>query len=275
MSRTLTLIPTGWELVRATAERGGRASALVQLERVLARPDVPAALVADGHRLAAELALDLSQYATARRHLKAVVELEPGDAGARFLLGRAWEEDPDGCDRRAAIAFKKATALDPANALSRACFGRAAERCGSVKRGTREMLAAVAAAAGDVAVVRVAVQGLLEVGKVADARQVIARARFLCPGNGELTALWQRVNFEDARRTQRKLVKAEKSNKAERTSGKTRYAQDAHFATDGDRVTLPFVRPTGAPGNGGTVRHDGPSFPRPHIARLHTRKADR
>lgn len=269
MSRTLTLIPTGWEQVRAAAERGSRAGALGQLERVLARPDVPPALVADGHRLAAELALELGRYATARRHLKVVADLEPAHAGTRFLLGRAWEEDPDGCDRRAAIAFKKATALDGTHALSRACFGRAAARCGKVKLGTREMCAAAEAAAGDVAVVRVVAQGLLEVGKVGDARRTVARARFLNPGSGELTALWQRVNFESARRTQRTLVKAE-------TRAKARYAQDAHFATDGDRVSLPFVRPAGAPaGTGATVRHDGPSFPRPHVARLHARKADR
>ena len=275
MSRTLTLVRTGWECARAAADRGNRVGALAQLERVLARPDVPAELAAEAHRFAGELALDLERFATARRHLKAALALAD-DAKTRFLQGRAWEEDPDGCDRRAAICFKKATALDPTNPLFRAAFGRAAARCGKLKRGAREMIAATEAAPGDVNVVRVAVMGLLEVGKTGAARTVIAKARFLCPGDYELAALWERVKFETARQAQQKTAKV---GKLEKRHAKTRYAQDAHFATDGDRVTLPFVRPVGATGahagSGGVVRQDGPSFPRPHLARLRARKADR
>lgn len=272
MSRMLTLVRTGWECARETAERGNRAGALAQLERVLARPDVPTELAAEAHRFAGELALHLERYATARRHLKAALALAD-DAKTRFLQGRAWEKDPDGCDRRAAICFKKAVALDETNPLFRVAFGRAAARCGKLKRGTREMLAATEATPGDVNVVRIAVTGLLEVGKTDAARAVIAKARFLCPSNCELAALWERVKFETARQAQQKTAKV---GKLEKRHAKTRYAQDAHFATDGDRVTLPFVRPVGGhAGASGTVRRDGPSFPRPHLARLRARKADR
>jgi|GEM_PF-888071 len=284
MSRTLTLIDAGWESVRLLAERGQRANALDQLTRLLARPDVPAAIVAEGHRLAGELALELEKYAIARRHLKAAAALEPEHAGTRYAMGRAWEEDPDGCDRRAAICYRKAATLDAVNPLYRAAFGRAAVRCGKLKRGTREMLTAAEGAANDLAIIRVVVGGLLEVGKIEEARHVIARARFLNAGNSELAGLWERVKFESARLSQRK-----KTQTAE-TRANTRYAQDAHFATDGDRVTLPFVRlvtdtdssttgtkgmARGASGNGGgTVRRDVVSFPRPHLTRLHARKAD-
>jgi hypothetical protein len=279
MSRTLTLLGAGWESVRLTAERGHRTGALKRLTRMLARPDVPAASAAEWHRFAGELALNLGRYATARGHLRAAARGEADHAGTRFLLGRAWEEDPDGCDRRAAVCFKKATALAATNPLYRAYFGRAAARCGKVKLGTREMLAASEAAAGDAAVVRVAVTGLLEAGKATDARRVLVTARFLQPGNAELTALWERVKFESARLGQRAIAKLGKVEKFENT----RHAQDAHFATDGDRVTLPFVRladdtdpskATKGPA-GGTVRRDGASFPRPHLARLGARKADR
>ena len=189
MSKTLSLIDAGWESIRATAKRGQRALALNRLTRLLARPDVPSELAPEAHRLAGELALDLGRYATARGHLKAAAKLEPAHAGTRYLAGRAWEEDPDGCDRRAAICFKKAVNLDAAKPLYRAAFGRAAARCGKANLGTREMLAATGTigAAGNVTVVRVAVGGLLEVGKIA-ARRVLAKARFLCPGNRELTA---------------------------------------------------------------------------------------
>ena len=57
----------------------------------------------------------------------------------------------------------------------------------------------------------------------------------------------------------------------------------APVAREGDRVTLPFIRladdtdpSKAAKGTaGGTVRRDGASFPRPHLARLGARKADR
>ncbi len=283
MSRTLSLIRSGWEAIRASAERGRLSDALAQLERltrVLARPDgsvettpgVPAELLANAHRFAGELALELGRYASARRHLKAAAAREPEDAQTRFLLGRTWEEDPDGCDRRAAICFKQATARDGASALFRAAFGRAAARCGKVKLGTRQMLAAAASAAGDVAIVRIAVSGLLETGKVEDARQAIVNARFLCPGNSELAALWEQTKFELARHAQRKS----------KADARTRYAQDAQLATDGDRVSLPFMRPVGTGPNAGTlglgtgtVRCDAGSLPRPHLARLRARRAGR
>jgi hypothetical protein len=278
MSGTLTLIDAGWESVRTTAQRGQRTIALTRLTRLLARPDLPTTLAVEGHRLAGELALDLCRYAAARRHLKVAAALEPAHAGTQYLAGRGWEEDPDGCDRRAAICFKKATKLEGANPLYRAAFGRAAARCGKVKLGTREMLGATDHAAGDIEVVRVVVMGLLEAGKAVEARHVIAKARFLCPGNAELTALWERVKFDTARLAQRKMAKVEK------TRENARYAQDAHFATEGDRVTLPFVRladdtdPSKADtkgAGGGTVRHDAASLPRPYLARLRARKADR
>jgi tetratricopeptide (TPR) repeat protein len=270
MSRTLTLVHAGWESVRQIAARGRHADALHQLTLLLARPDLPSALVAEGHRLAGELALALDRYSTARRHLKAAAALEPEHAATRYLCGRAWEEDPDGCDRRAAICFRKAATLEPTSALYRAAFGRAAARCGKVKFGAREMLGAAADAPGDGEVIRLAVRGLLEVGKPGEARRVLARAKFLRPDDRELAMLWERVKFETARLTQRKMAKTREA---------TRHAQDAPFATDGDRVVLPFVRiadtrPARA-ADGGTMRRDTISFPRPHFPRLLARKADR
>jgi hypothetical protein len=273
MSMTLTLIEAGWQSARTLAKRGQTTAALAQLTRLLARPDVPAALAAEAHRLAGELAVGLEKFTAARRHLNAAAALEPTHAGTQYAMGRAWEEDPDGCDRRAAICFKKAVALDGTSALYRVAFGRAAARCGKMKLGTREMLAAAEVAGIDLEVVLAAVRGLVEVGKVGAARRVVAKARFLRPGDAELGAAWEWVKFETARLSQRKAGKVVK------TLEETRYAQDAHFATDGDRVTLPFLRiaETGEAGEraGGIVRRDAASFPRPHVARLQARNADR
>jgi hypothetical protein len=197
------------------------------------------------------------------------------------LQGRAWEEDTNGCDRRAAICFKKAAALAPMNPLYRAKYGRAAARCGKVNRGRRELLAAAASAPGDLSVLHVVVMGLLEVGRTDDARQVVARARFLSPGNRELNAIGERIRFESARLSQQKVLNGANGDG---TNAEPRYARDAQFATDGDRVTLPFVRVMGSTSSGplrgaegemrGTVRYDAGSFHRPHLARVRARKAD-
>ena len=270
MSRTLTLIPTGFETIRAAAASGQTADALTNLARLLARPDVPAALALEGHRLAGELAVNLGRFATARRHLKAAAELDSTDAATRYLAGRAWEEDPDGCDRRAAISFRKANVLDGTNPLYRAAFGRAAARCGKVRRGVREMLAAAEQAPGAVEVIRIVVGGLLEMGKPGEARGVLAAARFARPNHPELTALWERTKFETARLAQKHAAKGR---------GHTRFAQDAQPARDGGRVLLPFVRiadGTGATApTRGTVRVDTVSFPRPHFGRRAVGRADR
>jgi hypothetical protein len=259
MSRTLSLIDAGWSSVRSVVARGHRSDALARLAKLLARPDLPAAVAAEAHRLAGELLTDAERYPEARRHLRAAAALEPACARTFYLCGLAHERDPHGCDRRAALRFRAASRLGPGNPLYRAAFGRAAVRCDHVKAGVRELLAAAAAAPGDLPVIRVVADGLLEAGRLDAARQVLDRARFLCrnaAAAGELAALAERVRFEAARCGQRET---------------TRHRQGAEFATDGGRVVLPFIRVAG----GGAVRRDVVSRPRPHFPRLRTGKADR
>jgi hypothetical protein len=176
----------------------------------------------------------------------------------------AHERDPHGDDRRAAARFRRACKVDPDNPLYRAAFGRAAVRCGKVRAGVRALLAAADHVQDRTAVpvVGMIVDGLLDAGRPAAARQVLARVRFLCPDSRELNALWGRVRFETARRQQ-----------------VARGTQDAIPATDGGASFLPFVRVVGA-GSGrtavtATIRRDLVSKPRPHFARLRSTKADR
>ena len=268
MSRTLTLIQTGWESICAAAERGRKSDALVQLDRLLARPDVPADILRDGSKFAAELALEIGRFGTARRHLKTVLALDVSDAGARYLVGRAWEEDPDGCDRRAMLAYRKAVALDGTSAVFRAAFGRAAVRCGKAKLGAGEMIAAAEQAPGSAEVVGVAVRGLLEAGRPAAASKILAKGRFLNPGSADLVSLAGCVRFEAARRSQKQ---------AEKFREHTRHAQDAQIARDGDRVLLPFIRIAGGAAvrqDDVVVRADVLSFPRPHLGRLRSGKIE-
>lgn len=268
MSRMLTLLDAGWTSIRFSAEQGRRTDALNRLTRLLARPDVPTPVAADAHRLAGELLTDAERYSEARRHLRAAAVLESTHARTFYLWGLACERDPQGDDRLAARLFRKASQLESDNAIFRAAFGRAAVRCDAVKTGVQELLAAANAAPGDLAVVRVVIDGLLEAGKLEAAGRVLTAARFRCHEGAkerELAALAERVKFEAARREQR--VKR----------GTTRQRQEAELARDGGRAVLPFIRVgTGLANRGnGMVRRDVVSFPRPHLPRLRVRKADR
>ena len=260
MSRTLTLIDTGWESVQAFAARSHRREAVARVEKLLSRPDLPAPVEADARRLAAELLSDAEKYPEARRHLSAAADLQPGHAHTQYLLGVAQENDPHGEDRKAAARFRKAAELAPANALYRAAHGRALVRSDRPNAGVRVLLAVDD---NDVAVVGVVADGLLEAKKSAAARRVVAKAMFLHPANRELKLLWARVRFTAAASRQRH----------------TRRAQDAQPATDGGVAVLPFirvVRPTdNAPTGGGTIRRDLVSKPQPHFPKLRVMRADR
>ena len=158
MSRTLTLIDTGWESVQAFAARSHRREAVARVEKLLSRPDLPAPVEADARRLAAELLSDAEKYPEARRHLSAAADLQPGHAHTQYLLGVAQENDPHGEDRKAAARFRKAAELAPANALYRAAHGRALVRSDRPNAGVRVLLAVDD---NDVAVVGVVADGLL------------------------------------------------------------------------------------------------------------------
>jgi hypothetical protein len=267
MSRTLTLIGAGWASVRSSAKQGQRSDALNRLRCLIARPDLPAPVASEAHRLAGELLVDAGHYREARRHLRLAVGFASTEAKAFHLWGLAFERDPQGCDRQAARLFRKASKLEPGNATYQAAFGRAAVRCGRCKLGVRELMLAATGAPGDLGVIRMVTEGLIEAGQLTAAQRILQKARFLCfegAKDRELLNMSERVRYEFARQVQRKT---------------TRHRQDAELATDGGRLVLPFVRvrstSTKRPGSSkGHVRRDVVSLPKPHFPRLRVRRAD-
>ena len=262
MSRTLSLIHAGWTTARSLARTGRRTDAIAHAERLLARPDLPAAVAADTRRLIAELLIESERFKAAQRYLRAARELQPDHPRTHYLAGLALERDPAGDDRRAALRFRKASQLEPGNPSYRAAFGRAAARCGRLKTGLRQLLGAAEMVTADAGVIRFVVEGLIEVGRPGTARRVLTKARFRFPKQGDLARLAERVLFETARVRQQI----------------TRKVQDARIATDGDLVLLPFIRVVGTDEGtkaAGTIRRDVVSLPRPHLARLRAGKADR
>jgi len=210
----------------------------------------------------AEIMLESERFAQARRHARASLALAPEHARTHYLLGQSFENDPYGDDHRAARCFRRASRLVPASADYRAALGRACVRRGKVKRGVRELLAAADIAPKDAAVLSVVLDGLLTAGKVAAARRIIVKARFLCPGNGAMHRLWERLVYEEARRGQRRASST----------------QDAGPARDGGAQLLPFLRVVGSSSSSrrplANVRRDGMSLPQSHLPRLRATNSD-
>lgn len=259
MSRRLALIDDALAAARALARKGRTADALAQMKLLLRRPDLPVAAAADAHRVAGEVLLDRGSYGSARRHLRAARTLEPEHARTLYLLGLAQERDPQGSDRTAARCFAAASRRVPDNPTYRAALGRAAVRAGCPRRGVKELIAAATAAPQDEAVLAVAIEGLLEAGRIAAAYRITVQALFSCPGSGTIRRLRERVRFVQARRGQRR-------------AGST---QDAGLPMDGGVRLLPFLRVVRS-GPGGRmlladVRRDVASTPRPHLTRRRSR----
>jgi tetratricopeptide (TPR) repeat protein len=269
MSKTLLLIGAGWDSVRSMAAHGQHMDILNRLRSLLARPDLPASVACEAHRMAGELLVQAEQYREARLHLRTAAAIEPSHAQTFYLWGLAFERDPLGCDLQAAKKFGSASKLAPEDPRYRAAFGRAAVRSDRKKRGIRELHIAASLAPGDVAVIRVVTEGLLEAGQLKMAGRVLNRARFLSfesSKDRELLALMERVRFESARCVQRETK---------------RHRQDADYARDGGRMVIPFVgkvkRRAGKAGSNtdGSTRRDVVSLPKPHFPRLRIGRADR
>ena len=164
-------------------------------------------------------------------------------------MGKAFEDDPYGCDRRAAVCFKRAVGLRPTDGRFHAAYGRALVRIGRNKAGVKRLLVAVEVSPADSVVLTVVLDGLIVAGKPRTAQRLLDQAAFLAPTSNEIRRLRER----------------------------------ARFAVAGGRVTrpvLPVGRPklllfTPAPSSrplrvvgGGMVRADAGSRQGPHFTRL-------
>jgi Flp pilus assembly protein TadD len=243
MSRMLTLTTAAWASARELAARGRRKDALAVLAGLLARPDLPPGIATEAHRLAGALYFKTERYASARRHLLTAARAEPGHAETYYQLGIAFEDDPYGCDTRAARRFRKATRLDPTNATYWVALGRAAVRVNRVRYGLSAVQKAVALAPTDAAVLAVAVEALRDAGRPDRAWRVMCKARFLAPADAGLRRLWDRVKYDLACGRQERPLAANPS-------------------------VLPFVRVVSPCGASRVVRRDGGSRPAPHFGRL-------
>jgi Flp pilus assembly protein TadD len=242
MSTTLNFYDATWASARVAVTAGKRADALAFLSPLLNADDAPPRLVLLAHRLAGRLHYAAERYAKARRHLRTAAKLDPTVAEVHYELGLAFENDPYGCDRRAARRFLHAVKLDSSQPRFTAAAGRALVRINRVRAGVAHLLAAAKQAPADPAVLAVVVDGLCDAGRLKEAESVVSKARFLLPREPKIDRLREEVRYADARR-----------------------AQGSSRVGVGGPTVLPFLSATGSTR---VVRRDLGSRPAPHFGTL-------
>ena len=261
MSRMLifALGESAMTIARTHAQSGRCSRALDVLNTALAGGELSIADTVDAHRLAAQILNESERFRLARRHLQSALRLSPRHADLHYELGMAYQNDPYGCDRRAAARFRAAVAFEPDSAIYRAALGRALIRLNRVRSGVRELRHAVTLAPTDWNVLSVAVDGLREADRPQLAQRWVEAALFQLPNSASLRGLWNRVRFDAARAVQQESFKV-------------------LAPTSLRPATLPFMRvatesATGH-GTGGIVRADVGSRPTPHFNRLRAYRAE-
>jgi Flp pilus assembly protein TadD len=203
MSRTLSLFDTGFATATALARSGRVLAARAALDTLLAGTGLAVVDQTRARREAAQLAMRAEKYKVARNHLRAAIRNCPDNAEVHHSLGRAYEDDPFGCDRRAARCYRKASQLDASSPLYKASLGRAMVRIHETRSGVRVLQRAAEIAPTDRQVLEVVADGLREAGQSELAFRILSKARFLSPADDGIRALWDRAKYDMAHESQR------------------------------------------------------------------------
>jgi tetratricopeptide (TPR) repeat protein len=241
MSRMLNLSWMAWSRAKAVSAVEP-ATARRHWEQVVAMAALPEPELAAAHRSLAAGHLRSARYAEARRHLRSAIELQPNCTDTIRQLARVWEDDPYGDDLRAARAYRRATRVDPNDAIAWASLGRAAVRIGRNRLAIQSIRRAVRLAPSDERVLSLVVDALRESGKLAAALRIVGRARFLNPRSAAIREYGDRIRYEIAR---------------------TLRPTNPSVAGSTGPNLLPFVRVVGSDGERRVVRRDEASRPVP------------
>lgn len=245
MSRTLSLLDGGMATAATQYLTGRTTRAASTLALLRGGADTPADAVRVLKAAAAVAASD-EKYRRARKLLRDALAFAPTDAGLWFEMGRAYEDDPHGCDRKAARRYKKAAQLNANEPKFKATLGRAMVRINEVGRGVRQLCRAADAAPTDADVLGVVAEGLREAGRADLAFKLLSKARFLAPTDRGIEHLWARAKFD-------MLAQQQKGDRCDTPS------------------SIPMLRVFNA---APPPRTDNSHPPTPHIARLRAFRSD-
>jgi predicted Zn-dependent protease len=211
---------------------------------------------AEVHAILGEIEFGLGRYRKARRHFAVVIGLRPYDTETCLRYADAVDADPDADPHKAWAARRRATRIDSFDSRCWAALGQSGLRIGDRKRALKAFRRAARLRPERIETLADVVNGLVELGRIREARSVLTCARFRRPHDAGIQALWNRFRFDCLHREQQ----------AERVGG-----------VDAEPAILPFPGRTTEPKRGGepiVLRVDRRSRPMPHLLRLFGMRVD-
>jgi Flp pilus assembly protein TadD len=241
---------------RRLLELGSVDAARTILHRLLDQPEVSKRYRAEAHTLLGQIALDFSRFDKARRHYAAAIGLRPFAAEGYVRYAMAIEADPDGNTRKAWLALRRATRIDPEEPRYWTALGRTSLLIGDRTVAGLAFRRAARLQPDCINVLTELVGGYVAMGQFQQAKRVLIAVRFRYPRLAGLAELWKNYRWHALRRRQQRLrMKANSS----------------------DESTIPFPgRSTSVPTSDPSpvvLRADQSSWPRPHVLRLFGRQS--
>jgi Tfp pilus assembly protein PilF len=225
MSRTLNLM----ERLLARGRRLGQVGAGDAAQRTFARladfRRLPQDVASEVQLRLGELSLRSHDFASARRHLAAVLVADPDHARGHYLMALAASAGQDRQPERALRHFRRSLQLQPNHPWRLTAYGLAALRAGKTRTALRALRRAFELRMDDPRHVSRIVEGLDGANCWSEAKELARRALFRHPRDARLRLLWDCLRFRAARRAQE------------------RERHDASQAASETPVLLPFVRP--------------------------------
>jgi tetratricopeptide (TPR) repeat protein len=235
--------------------------ALHVLSRLARFREVPQEISEEAQFRLGEIQLRRGNLRRARRYLATALIYRPDSANYHYLLATALDADDKGAPHRAAEHYRKSLELEPDQPRCLSDLGLLSLRLDQTAVGLQALRRAVELAPDDYDVVRQLCEGLRQVGRRDEVREVLRAAQFRNPRDHRFRELWNELQYQQLHDEQ---------------EARRRQEQDSDGAEEGPML-LPFVRPpTGGAArsaSGRRVRRDPAAPPPPpHLPRLPKRR---
>jgi tetratricopeptide (TPR) repeat protein len=235
--------------------------ALHVLSRLARFRELPPKISEEAQYRLGEIQLRRGKVRRARRSFATALLYRPDSALYHYLLATALDTDDQGKPQRALEHYRKSLELQPDQPRCLSALGLLSLRLGRTAEGLQALRRAVELAPADYDAVRHLCEGLRQVGRPDEVRQVLRAAQFRNPRDPRFRELWNEVQYQQLHEEQ---------------EARRRANQDRDAAGEGP-VLLPFSRPPlgGAvrSANGKRVRRDPAAPPAPpHLPRLPKRR---
>lgn len=241
MLQKLNLVDGLLARARRFHEMGQLPQAAQILKKLVVFQQLPAEAAEEAQSRLADIQFRQGQFCRARRHLRAALAHQPGNADYHHRLAVALEEDPQADPLHALNHYRRCIKLDPKNPHYWCDFAYAAVNADQKEQGLKALRKANRLAPDDPEVLSIVVHGLCSEGCKDEARDLLRAARFRHPRDFRFLGLWNRLQFD-------LLFERQQQRRAPRAQPKPAKA-----------AVLPFARKQDVKLGLKTFRLDGPA----------------